>query len=291
MTIEITKSLIKEADDIKIDGNLIDGNKAKFLVDEYSKTLNLFDVTHITYNNATSSYSNNAITVTGNGSSTYQNISCRIYGAEKGKTYTLSFGSISYTGNARPIVGMYDGTDFLMPTQISSNWSYTFTYSSSATTELRVTLYARWGSMGGNGGNVTFGNPMLNEGTTALPYQAYNGKVIHQVNIEPTWLWTNPNPTSDFNEQTIIIDNLSNYKYLVVEFKLYKTFTGTPKLEKFKNEIGTHYGTLNCGDDTFYGRKFYVISSNEVKFSKAYRGSTTIVDYVIPLAIYGTNIL
>lgn len=139
---------------------------------------------------------------------------------------------------------------------------------------------------------------MLNEGNSALPYQPYNGPIIHQVDIEPVLLWKNATPSVDFVSGDIIAsENPLNYKYIVVMFKTYKT-NDEIKIQKF----GSVEGTTSFNGTFYTSSKLWNIARN-ITFtngttislgSGVYQeeGVTgTSNGVAIPIAIYGTNVL
>ena len=44
-------------------------------------------------------------------------------------------------------------------------------------------------------------------------------------------------------------------------------------------------------DSSYIGRNIYIASSTTITFSSAYENGTANDDFIIPIAIYGTNVL
>lgn len=113
-----------------------------------------------------------------------------------------------------------------------------------------------------------------------------------------TTLWTNSSPTSSFSDETVTIsDDLNNYNYLKVEYRLSTANSTTSNaiisIEQLINN-GTFYDTggkfAMCSRiDTPYARLMAYASSTTLKFGLAYKLYSTEItnSYVIPTNIYG----
>jgi hypothetical protein len=138
---------------------------------------------------------------------------------------------------------------------------------------------------------------MLNEGNHAYPYQKYKGEIVREKDIEPVLLWENGSPNSAFASQTLTLPNFSQFKYIVVE-----SYGGV--ITKVKNRV-TEYDInietkpllyyMNTATGNYYGREFKINSFTEILFGNttealAYDSSVK-NDELIPLRIYGTNVL
>lgn len=109
---------------------------------------------------------------------------------------------------------------------------------------------------------------------------------------KPTLLWTNPNPTSTFQAQTINVD-ASNYEYLI--FKIladsnvsqpYYSYVGI-KHDNNKFGIGTNQ-TANTPVGNGGCIRNYDTSNNVIKISAAFSTAGQSYNrYGIPLEIYG----
>lgn len=112
-------------------------------------------------------------------------------------------------------------------------------------------------------------------------------------------LWTNPNPTNDFDSQTVeLLDNINNYKYLIIEFLTSKDrntiFTGIIEDYNNQQEFGTvfnYYGTIFIG-----ARLIEISANNQLYIERAYgytqfntSGEYAHVNWLIPQRIIGIN--
>ncbi len=120
--------------------------------------------------------------------------------------------------------------------------------------------------------------------------------------LEPTLLWENPNPNAaSFDEQTINnIGNIDNYKYLIIEYKYYFATYGN-QFMKIRKATGLAFPLINVNlRYEVTSRTFDFPTNTSVHFAKAYMmgvsgawGNATVSDQglLVPIAIYGTNIL
>lgn len=141
---------------------------------------------------------------------------------------------------------------------------------------------------------VTYDNNiMINEGSTALPYQPYNGHIIHKIDIEPVLLWENANPTVSFSSTTITMNNSSQFKYLVIKVTYFKSGC-IPQYYKIDNTTGNSFINIaNLLSDESASRAISISSSTTATIGNAYVNNSSGQDneFIIPLAIYGTNVL
>lgn len=120
---------------------------------------------------------------------------------------------------------------------------------------------------------------MLTESNHSYPYSKYHGKILHQVDVEPVTLWTNPSPNADFGGQ-ITVSDMSIYKYIVIEYK------DDPASDTASKYLKVKYEALKA---------LYIEHPDGMRLVD-FINSTTIdfdatASYIIPVAIYGTNIL
>lgn len=149
-----------------------------------------------------------------------------------------------------------------------------------------------------NAGGYTFTNAELGymvvkQNVLPTAYQPYNGPIIHQKDIEPVLLWENPNPNNTFANQTITIQDSSNFKYLVIENKMnqYLGLSGGQYL-KVKNENGKNKFICYIDDaNRGYQREITINSATSIEIKDGYFNGSQDNHVCIPLAIYGTNIL
>ena len=240
----------------------LDSNGCNFLREEWKKGLNLLDYSKAIQNYGIDSSNGNAVSASGY----YYIDNVQL---KPNTTYSMAQDSAIY--------------------EYSSNMTYlgrkagTFTTSSNATFfrfECQTSITT---------------TPMLVEGTHSYPYQAYNGEIVHKADIEPVLLWENSSPTSDFAGQTITTKDMSKYKFIVVEYCI---LVGSSDNEKEINYHKFQYSTPSFGQRIFSTngtnimyRYFVITSSTAIQFNDATFGGNTANDRVIPLAIYGTNVL
>lgn len=111
-------------------------------------------------------------------------------------------------------------------------------------------------------------------------------------------LWTNQSPNSAFQSQSITTsDDMSNYKYIVIIYKQEQDDAQSSKLEthmKFNYELDK-YGSLTSLSNNeicveFY-RLFKINSSTTIQFNDGWKSSIKDNTSIIPLYIYGTNVM
>lgn len=119
-----------------------------------------------------------------------------------------------------------------------------------------------------------------------------DNSAVNKGYINPVLLWTNPNPTTAFAQQTLNL-NIAPYKYIVVTFNRFDGYT-TP-IQKFINKGG------NSTVFTMYGARL-AVRTFTIGIQQVALGNATYYDlnttsgvtnnqYLIPLEIYGTNTL
>ena len=129
---------------------------------------------------------------------------------------------------------------------------------------------------------------MLNTGTHAYPYQAYNGDIVHKVDIEPVLLWKNPNPNSAMTGVNKTIKDMSSFKYLIVEFSRSVGGTQGNEIQKFVIDQ-TYTKTGHCLSSGQYYREFAITTATNIYFAHDNLNSDN--TNCVPIAIYGTNVL
>ena len=105
-------------------------------------------------------------------------------------------------------------------------------------------------------------------------------------------LWTNANPTSDFEEQTINLD-LSKYTFILILFNENSILYSFDIAKYPAKYIHTNILNVNISDNTYYATmREYTVSINSILFNNAYMKSNTGTffnanNYVKPHNIYG----
>jgi len=120
-----------------------------------------------------------------------------------------------------------------------------------------------------------------------------------------TVLWTNPNPSANFDTQTVTLsDNIGNYKYIAIKYK-YGTATADtdymteifPVSDVRKSTGGTStthdliaLGIMNASNQS-YVRMVYYVSETSLQFTLCYRANaqTSTQNGANPLEILGIN--
>lgn len=91
--------------------------------------------------------------------------------------------------------------------------------------------------------------------------------------LKSVLLWTNNNPSNIFNEQTIVINNLSDYKYIDI---VYFTFFRDLKQKVHRHYYDTNYNNGEISNSFSYaskgyaGVRSYVVNSNSIHFLDNY---------------------
>lgn len=201
----------------------------------------------------------------------------------KAGTYTFKLSATS--GTATAYLFRINGTEY-GTTSIGD--SVTFTLNSDVNNGI-VTCYIN--------GTTTDLIAMLNEGSQALPYQPYNGAIIHKVDIEPVLLWENANPNTSFAEATITTADMSKYKYIVIEYKAYYANNQSTKFLKsaikdFDNgRLSLTDVFESISEDLSSCRNMIINSTTSITIGDNYTNQNVDNTRLIPVAIYGTNLL
>lgn len=141
-------------------------------------------------------------------------------------------------------------------------------------------------------GNTYQNNIMLNEGDHAYPYQAYNGAIVHEKDIAPVLLWENGNPTSALGSGNVTTLSNSNYKYLIFAYKIDYASSKAIQYIKVDNEL--YRDIFICAtnnSNSNYTRVATILSSTSVAFTGGFVDGASDDTAIIPIAIYGTNVL
>ena len=275
----------------------LDQRGSQWVRNEWEKTLNLLNNYNPNVNNGlTFSPSATGFTLSG-ATGQWSNIIWNNI-IEANKTYVLTFNA-TISGNANPYVNFYDGTSDDNRQIVSGANSFTIT----KTALSNITWYV---NRGGTSGTLVLTNIMLNEGSVALPYQPYSGEIVHKGDIEPVLLWQNSSPTSQIGNDTLYLSqNISNFKYIVIEFYDYcdSSYILNKRTMKFEVELNRDlqifFASAYSSNWEIVTRPLHIPSSgdNSIAIYQAVHivnGSletSTKNQYCKPVAIYGTNIL
>lgn len=246
----------------------LDSNGCNFLREEWEKGLNLLDNSMTIQNYGIDSSNGNVVSASGY----YYIDNVQL---KPNTTYSLAQDSSIY--------------------EYSSNMTYlgrkngTFTTSSNAT-------YFRFECQT----SITT-TPMLNSGTHAYPYEEYNGAIVREKDIEPVLLWENPSPNNALASGGITTGDMSKYKYIEIVYK-YSVSSGYSKcVFKAVYEASTTF-FISSANAQQYGelivsRGFTFTNSTTLTADKGTKisiGSSSPADdnnKIVPIAIYGTNVL
>ena len=220
-----------------------------------------------------------------------KNIDYKYLQLESNTTYSISVSGASTEGIS---IGVCDNPNnpqnyvWLVSNDSIVHTSYTF----NSNTYPYVFLYP-------NNKNISaYYDIMLVKGSTPATYQPYNGPIVHKADVEPVLLWENPNPNTSFSGQTInLSQNANNFKYIVFEYKEYADNNYVGIYRKVKSGNGVAFNIYFLFEDgnayKEQGTRKIQLNDTNVVFNDAYNLITDLAfnDHLIPVAIYGTNIL
>ena len=255
--------------------------QADLLKSEWEKSVNLFN-----YKNIGSGF------LDPNSGNIYKN-SGWVYGKHYSKvdsntTYTLSWvGGTFYQAN----ICFYDNSKtFISGVKLEKNKTTKMSF-----TTPNNTSYITVGYTINNGvdGDIEKTNVMLNEGPEALPYQEWNGSIIHEKDIDPVLLWENGNPNNEFVGKEYDTFNRTPYKRFLLGY--YITPGSAIKFIEINNASNSGGALTDLwayeNGATIYNliRKFSLTSSNQTKitFGDCYQGTSVVNTRMIPAILYG----
>lgn len=197
---------------------------------------------------------------------------------EPNATYYLSTGE-SY-------VGVAWGAGYSSPSE-SSYVGAVYVYMNGTTTIPSGVNYIRFTA----GADVS--KYMLTETDYPVPYQPYNGKVMHAIDVEGVLLWENGSPTSSFAGATSVdVGDMSKYSKIRILFRATTTFLSYDHID-IPYMVGNRWRLFFPSDDATYIRGAIIDATNIVKFDSCYQTNittgavVTYNDFLIPVAIYG----
>lgn len=292
----------KASDSDKLDGKdssyyvNTDDTAYKFAQEEYNKSLNEFNINSLissTSNACTSTISNGAINTVATGNYAY-----KLYymsGLEIGETYSISFKGIKVgSSESQVFIGNAINVD---STAYARKWlgtsSSTFTITFTATTDiLSITTYVAFGDYV-NGANLTISEIMLNKGNLPLPYQPYNGEIVHKGDITPIKIWENANINSSFASQVVTMSqNFDDAKGFIVVYENYQYQTLLPEYKFIKYTVGVNTDCFITGSrvesntNILLTRRMYLSGFNKIGFDNAYYNNSANNAFLIPLAVF-----
>ena len=253
------------------------------LTNEYTKTINHFGKITSVYNGLY-----NRGSFTSNTGSANTSSSCYIY---KNSTST-QLAQYTSTGDKSLNINIAS-SDTTLQIWIVGNAADAFIIADISSLAGTYTLSFTYSKTSAN--VSTIANIMLNEGSTALSYSTYYGRIVHERDIEAELLWRNGNPSSYFDGKTVTTTDMSRYKYLVityrqwVEWDVYQTIKLRMNNANGSFLISGHRFDSNEGVSRKCGRT----SNTTIEFGNCYlnNSSTTQNGFIVPIEIYGTNTL
>ena len=265
----------------------ITNDEATLLKQEEEKCRNKFTAYKWTNISATATGSTWTINSANSITLTYATARTMIYGNYQLKPYTTyTFSFVSSSQSSTSITISCDGT------QYNSNMGETsLVFTTGSTGVASIRFYCNSAT------TITITNIMINIGTHAYPYQAYNGEIVHKVDIEPVLLWENSSPNSAYTSTgsgnpLTLNQALTNFKYLIFAVKWYATANNGIQYFKAKVDLtanSIHLFMINEGLTA--SRNAAIATSNSLYFEMGYLNSSVDNSTIIPVAIYGTNVL
>ena len=248
----------------------LDHNGENWLRGDYEKTLNLIGESAPKKTNDTDFGSTGQpYTVSGRATDvTYHQV-------KPNTTYTIS----NLTGRLSMICYYGSTKAFISRNSIGAN-SYTFTTGSSV-------AYIRISSLDGN--EIDFSKTMLNLGSIALPYQPYNGPVMHAIDVQGVLLWQNGNTSSMMGADSTTISNIFDYSFIDVLTRDSTDANDADQIQRIrlrpntrnKAYLGIIDGSVN------YHRTLIINTDSTIEWSNGYIGASENNAACIISAIYG----
>jgi len=193
----------------------------------------------------------------------------------KGKTYTFHLEG----GTGSGAYGLWTELNGVSVQEITSSTGYNASKTFTATSNANL--------VGAYINSATNRKAVLNEGSTSISYD--------EATDVPVCLWRNGSPTAtSFASARVSVAGMSNYKYLVFEFRATGNFSyGTQFITISPEFTTTKDYLLSCGDQSDqYTRKVTIDVTNypdKVYFGTGYVGSNAYNACIVPVAIYGKN--
>ena len=111
---------------------------------------------------------------------------------------------------------------------------------------------------------------------------------MNPVLLEPTLLWSNPNPNNALDETSISINNTA-YNWLIIVYKEVGNSDWGKKTAKIGASADNSYNQIQGMGGSSRTIRIY---SGSISFNKGYNGSGNEDNYaLVPIAVYGTNTL
>jgi len=279
----------------------LDQKGCNFLREEWEKGLNLFDFITANPNYARNGVISGSDNINNNGTITIGVDASGGYGkgfkiqVKANTTYTLSFDKSSTDSL---YVEAFQNNTSIQLNSFGTSGRVSFTFTTNNSSDFVVIGFSTTGSAVGT---LTISNIMLNEGTHPYPYQEYKGAIVREKDIEPVLLWENSSPNSAMASGGITTGDMSKYKYIEIVYKYSATSAYSKCVFKAVYEASTTF-FISSANAQQYGelivsRGFTFTNSTTLTADKGTKisiGSSSPADdnnKIVPVAIYGTNVL
>lgn len=269
--------------------NTLDQKGSQWVQDEYEKTTNLFNISDnnlilgVNPNSVSYTITDDIITFNisdttiselyfGFANSTMKNTNkqavIKFIGIEEGELFLYKNG-VGNIGDLANGVVFNECKDFVVN---STYWISTYPSSVKSSYSFKI---------------------MVNYGTTAEPYQPYNGSVVHEKSITPVLLWENGSPNSSYGGGNETTSDMSKYKYIVIMYKINSGTNEAPTVFKYAYGLNKNMyaGIIDTSSASKYHRYSKATSATNMFFSDGYKDGSSESSSCIPIAIYGTNVL
>lgn len=255
-------------------------DEGNFVKSEYNKTLNLCNCNQITITSGASSASNLSISLVDG--------HIRLNGSTGGDYVYVDIATYSFNGTYYISGDVANCKVFVNSSSAGYPHNQSFTLTANEAIKLEIAP------------NSSFSNvdvyPMLNIGTTTLPYQAYNGTIVHQKDIKPVLLWENATPSASFSEQDVELSQSLNVgDNICIVWNQGQTgcasYISFLKIET----IGTDQTIAGCFTNAYYSgmyalsRLIRIKVANKIHFFSAYSNNSSDNSSAIPRCIYKLN--
>lgn len=247
---------------IELQGTSLNNDEKEFVSSQYNKTLNLWDEV----------WEVGGISDTTGGNIAGQRIRSKNYIAVKPNT---NYYFLDPTNNESIRVFFYDENHGFID---FSSWFSGVLQTPQNCRYVRFQMAISYG--------ITYNNDiMVCEGSTPLPYQPFNGRIMHEIDCQGVMLWENGTPDAALLPVTLNFDS-SRYKYLVIEMKPLISNTYSRQYLKCRNMTGYVYLSESSAG-TNYDREIYITAGTGAEIRGGYIDATASNDACIITAIYG----
>lgn len=197
---------------------------------------------------------------------------------ENGKTYYLT---ISKFINGSRLA--FRGTIMLSDYSFRQNGSFTYTGTTGQGTLVLQGTY--------DSSSVGVAWAMLTETDYHVPYQPYNGPVMHAIDVEGVKLWENGNDLAALNSITIEPIDVTSYSTIKFFFKYFKTERRAVSAEADTTYYSGSQSHIFLSDANQEGSevasRMITLNQGQIVVGNAYCNGAQSNDYIIITSIYG----